>query len=97
MLGLKHAVRHGGALRLESMRYARHECTECAEIRHAGRQSGARRSVRGDLRAWDIQRMTSAKVYECEREVKVPEGVRRPSISEHAEHCGCRRHVGGSH
>ena len=51
MLGLKHVVRHGGALRLESMRYARHECTECAEIRHAGRQSGARRSsVRGDLR-----------------------------------------------
>ena len=42
MLGLKHAVRHGGALRLESMRYARHECTECAEIRHAGRHSSAR-------------------------------------------------------
>ena len=42
MLGFKHAGRHGGARRLGSVVYGRHERTERAEIRHAGRHSSAR-------------------------------------------------------
>ena len=59
--------------------------------------------VRGDLRAWGIQRMTPGGVrgmrhaVECVGDVKVPGGVRGglQSQSMQGTVAGCRRHVNG--